>query len=86
MFDSILKKIPDKNNIYYIKYREGINAFRLRKDPEKAKKDKLITMLETVNRVIKRSTSKSKLSQLKWIKKQLVKKYEDFGEKLIEYE
>ena len=86
IFDSILKKIPDKNDIYYIKHREGINAFRLRKDPEKAKKDKLITMLETVNRVIKRSTSKSKLSQLKWIKKQLVKKYEDLGEELIEYE
>ena len=30
-------------------------------------------MLETVDRAIKRSTSKSKLSQLKRIKKQLVK-------------
>ena len=39
-------------------------------------------MLETVDRVIKRSTSKSKLSQLKGIKKQFVKKYENLGENL----
>ena len=63
-----------------------MNTFRLRKDPKKAEKDELITMLETVNRAIKRSTSKSKLSQLKQIKKQSVKKYEDLGEEFIEYE
>ena len=67
-------------------HREGINAFELRKDPKKAEKNELITMLETVDRAIKRSTSKSKLSQLKRIKEQLVKKYEDLGEKFIKYE
>ena len=86
IFDSILKKIPDKNDIYYMEHREGTNTFRLRKDPKKAEKDELITMLETVDRVIKRSTSKSKLSQLKGIKKQSVKKCKDLGEELIEYE
>ena len=86
IFDSILEKIPDKNCIYYIEHREETYTFRLRKDPKKAEKDELITMLETVNRAIKRSTSKSKLSQLKQIKKQLVKKYEDLGEEFIEYE
>ena len=25
IFDSILEKIPDKNNVYYIKHREGTN-------------------------------------------------------------
>ena len=55
IFDSILEKIPDKNDIYYIEHREGTNAFRLRKDPKKAEKDELITMLETVDRAIKRS-------------------------------
>ena len=54
MFHSILDKIPDKNDIYYIQHREGMNAFRLRKDPQKVEKDELITMLETVDRVIKR--------------------------------
>ena len=75
IFDSILDKIPSKNDIYYIEHRERINGVRLRKHPKKAEKDELITMLETVNIAIKRSTSKSKLSQLKRIKKQLVKKY-----------
>ena len=86
IFDSILEKMPDKNDIDYTEHRQGTNAFRLRKDPKKAEKDELITMLETVNRAIKRSTSKSKLSQLKQIKKQSVKKYEDLGEEFIEYE
>ena len=86
IFDSILKKISDKSDIYYIKHREETNSFRLRKDPQKAEKGELITMLETVDKAIKRSTSKSKLSQLKQIKKQLVKKYEDLGEEFIEYE
>ena len=63
-----------------------MNAFELRKDPKKAERDELITMLETVDRAIERSTSKSKLSQLKRIKEQLVKKYEDLGEKFIKYE
>ena len=43
-------------------------------------------MLETISRAIKRSTSKKKLSQLKRIKKKLIKKYEDLGEEFIEYE
>ena len=43
-------------------------------------------MLETFVRAIKRSTSNSKLSQLKGIKKHLVKIYEDLEEKFIEYE
>ena len=32
IFDSILEKIPDKNNIYHIEHRDGTNPFRLRKD------------------------------------------------------
>ena len=86
IFDSILEKIPDKNDIDYIEHRERTNAFRLRKDPKKAEKDELITILETADRAIKRSTSKSKLSQLERIKKQLVKKYDDLGKEFIKYE
>ena len=72
--------------MYCIEHREGMNAFRLREDPKKAEKDELITMLETADRAIKRLTNKSKLSQLKQIKRQLVKKYKDLGEELIKYE
>ena len=57
-FDSILEKIPDKNNICYIEHREGTNAFRIRKDSKQAEKDELTTMLETVDRGIKRAMSK----------------------------
>ena len=70
----MLEKLPDKNDIYYIKSGEGTNTVRLRKEPKYGGKDELITMLDTVDRAITGSTSKSKLSQLKRIKKQLVKK------------
>ena len=43
-------------------------------------------MLETVDRGIKRAMSKSKLSELKRIRKQLIKIYEDLGEESIDYE
>ena len=65
---------------------EGTNAFQKRKDPKQAKKDELKTILETINRGRKRATSKPKLSQLKRIKKQFIKKFEDLGEELIDYE
>ena len=79
IFDSILEKLPDKNDIYYIEHREGTKALRIRKDLKQAEIDEVKTMLETVDKGIKKATSKSKLSQLKRIKKQLTKKYEGLG-------
>ena len=38
IFDSILEKIPDKNDIYYIEHREEMDAFRIRKDSKQAAK------------------------------------------------
>ena len=76
IFDLILEKILDKNDIYYSEHREGTNTFRKRKDPKQ----------ETIDRGVKRATSKPKLSQLKRIKEQLIKKLEDLGEELIDYE
>ena len=43
-FDSILEKIPDENDIYYMEHREGTNTLGLKKDPKNAGKDELITM------------------------------------------
>ena len=37
MFDSVLEKIPGKNDIYYVEHREGTNAFSLRKDQKSRK-------------------------------------------------
>ena len=45
IFDSILEKIPNKNDIYYLKNGEGMNTVRLVIDPKKAEKDELITMI-----------------------------------------
>ena len=39
-----------------------MNAFELRKDPKKAERDELITMLETVDRAIERSVNRNYLS------------------------
>ena len=38
IFDSILEKIPDKNDVYYIEHREEMDAFRIRKDSKQAAK------------------------------------------------
>ena len=87
IFDSILEKIPDKNDIYYIEHREEMDAFRIRKKTQnKPRKRWTKTMLETVDRGIKRAPSKSKLSELKRSRKQLIKIYEDLGEESIDYE
>ena len=83
IFDSLLERILDKNGIYYIEHREGRNAFRIRKDPKQAKKDELKTMLEKTDKDIKRAMSKSKLSQLKWIKKQLIQNTKIWGKNLL---
>ena len=83
IFDLILEKIPDKSSIYYIEHREGTNACRIRKDPKQDKKDELKTMLETVDRGIKRATSKSKLSQLKGIRTQLIRNTKIWGENVL---
>ena len=83
IFDSLLERILDKNGIYYIEHREGRNAFRIRKDPKQAKKDELKTMLEKTDKDIKRAMSKSKFSQLKWIKKQLIQNTKIWGKNLL---
>ena len=83
IFDSLLERILDKIGIYYIEHREGRNAFRIRKDSKQAKKDELKTMLEKTDKDIKRAMSKSKLSQLKWIKKQLIQNTKIWGKNLL---
>ena len=83
IFDPLLERILDKNGIYYIEDREGRNAFRIRKDPKQAKKDELKTMLEKTDKDIKRAMSKSKFSQLKWIKKQLIQNTKIWGKNLL---
>ena len=78
-FDSILEKIPDKNNIYYTEHSGVTNAFRIRKDSKQDEKRWTKNNAWNVNRGIKRATSKSKLSQLKRIEKQLIRNTKIWG-------
>ena len=57
IFDAILEKIPNSDT-YYIKYREGTNAFHIRKDEKQVVKDEIIKLIKTIESEIKKSTNK----------------------------
>ena len=68
-----MKKYWTKTIFFTLIIIEGTKALRIRKESKEAKNDELKTKLETVDRDMKRATSKSKLSQLERIKKPLIK-------------
>ena len=47
-FDATIEKLLN-NDIYFIKHRNGINAFCIRKDQKKAEKDEIIKVIETID-------------------------------------
>ena len=79
IFDAIIEEIPDKDK-YYIEDRERTNAFRIRKDEKPGGKDELIQFIENLDRKIKTSTNKSRISQLKQISKKALQSYASLGE------
>ena len=78
-----MEKIPD-NDKFYIEHREGTNAFRIRKGKDKNEKDTIIVVVEDLRKKINKTTSKSKLSQLKRTRNKLLKSYKEIGETFIE--
>ena len=82
LFNAILEKISD-NDTYYIKHREGTNAFCITKDKKQAKKGDIIKVIETIDLKIKKSTNKSRISQLKGYRKELLNWYSSLGEILL---
>ena len=72
------------NDKYYVEHREGTNAFWIRKDKYKNKKDAIISLAEDLNEKINKTTNKSKLSQLKQTRNKLLKCYKELGETFIE--
>ena len=74
IFDVILERIPD-NDTYYIEHREGTNTFRISKDEKQVEKDKIIKLIETNDSKIKKSMNKSRISQVKRIRKELLNRY-----------
>ena len=83
VFDAILEKIPN-NDSYYIKYREGTNAFRIRKDKKQVEKDEIIKLINIIDSKIKKSMNKSRISQLKQMRKELLNGYSSLGETFVD--
>ena len=83
IFNAILEKIPD-NDTYYVEHREGTNAFRIRKDKKQAEKDNITTVVETIDLKIKKSTNKSRISQLKQYRKELLNRNGSLGETFVD--
>ena len=50
IFDRLLENIPEGNDTYFIKHREGTNVFRLRKDDKQPEKDHLTQLIESTDR------------------------------------
>ena len=79
----ILEKIPN-NDIYYGEHREGTNAFPIRKDKKQAEKDDIIKVIETMELKMKKSTNKSRISQLKRYRKEFLNRYSSLGETFVD--
>ena len=52
-FDATIEKLLN-NDIYFIKHRNGINAFCIRKDQKKLKKTKLLKLLKLLIEKLKK--------------------------------
>ena len=83
LFDAIIEKIPN-NDKYYIEHRDGTNAFRIRRDGKQGEKDELIQFMEDLDRKINQNTNKSRISQLKRIRKEALQRYSALGETYVD--
>ena len=83
IFNVILEKIPN-NDTYYGEHREGTNAFPIRKDKKQAEKDDIIKVIENMELKMKKSTNKSRISQLKRYRKEFLNKYSSLGETFVD--
>ena len=91
----LLKKIPNKNSVSILsgtfdldpeEYLGNIytNAFWIRKDKKQAEKDNIIKVIENIDLQIKKSTNKSRISQLKQYRKELLNRYSSLGETFVD--
>ena len=83
LFDAIIEKLPN-NDKYYIEHRDGTNAFRIRRDGKQGEKDELIQFMEDLDRKINQNTNKSRISQLKRIRKEALQRYSALGETYVD--
>ena len=83
IFEAILEKIPDDDK-YHIEHRDGRNSFRIRRDEKQGKKDNIIKATEDIDNKIKKTTNKSRLSQFKRIRKELLNRCSELGETFVD--
>ena len=83
IFEAILEKIPADDK-YYIEHRDGTSSLRIRRDEKQGEKDNIIKTIEEIDNKIKKTTNKSRLAQLKRIRKELLNCYSDFGEIFVD--
>ena len=86
IFYGIIKKLPT-NDKYYIEHREVTNYFRIRNNEKQGEKDNIIKVIKELdlNKQTKKnkSTNKSKISQLKQTRKEMLNRYSDLGETFV---
>ena len=70
--------------MYYIEHRESSNAFRIRKDRNQAEKDRIIETIENIDKKIRKNKNKSNVTELKILRKEILKRYKELGENFVE--
>lgn len=71
------------NDKYYIEHREVTNYFRIRNNEKQGEKDNIIKVIKELDFKINKSTNKSKISQLKQTRKEMLNRYSDLGETFV---
>lgn len=82
IFYGIIKKLPT-NDKYYIEHREVTNYFRIRNNEKQGEMDNIIKVIKELDFKINKSTNKSKISQLKQTRKEMLNLYSNLGETFV---
>ena len=81
MFDAIIEKLS--NNDTYIEHCGGTNVFRIRKDEKQVEKDEIIKFIKAIDSKNKKITNKSRISQLKQMRKKLLNRCSSLEETFV---
>ena len=80
---AIIEKLLN-NDTYLIEHRDGTNVFCIRKDEKQVELDQIIKIIKAIGSNINKSANKSRVSQLKQMKKGLLNGYSSLGETFVD--
>ena len=63
-----MENLPGTNDEFYIKHRDGINSFRIRRDPRQVEKEHLMQLILNADKNFARSTNAANVAEAKVIK------------------